>query len=137
MSRLFPALVFSFILAAMPALAAGPARTAVKGKSVASAAQPIGAKIQGQMSRIQKALKSGKITPAQSKTLKEGLHAIQKKEADFIKQNGKGPLTADQQGQLDQMLFNNEKNLPDDPIGKKNANKMPDDPFKTKGANIK
>jgi len=159
MFRLSPVLVLGFILAAAPAFAA-PALKLAKGKSTASSFIPIDAKIRGQMLNIQRALMSGKITQAQAKTLKAELQAIQKKKAEFVKQNGKNVLSADQESQLNQMLLNNGKNLPDDPLERKtksrppdpleknltkmpvdplerNAKKLPVDPLDAKAANLK
>jgi hypothetical protein len=129
MFRLFLGVVLGFILAAMPALASGPVGKQVNGKNVNPTVQQIDQKIAGQMMKIQSALNKGKITRAQAKTLKDGLQAVRKKEAGFFKQNKKHILTAEQQGQLDQMLLDNARNMPPDPLEINAAKKMPVDPL--------
>jgi ribosomal protein S6E (S10) len=136
MMRFFSGLALGLALAVMPALAAGPVCKSVKGKNIKPAVQQINMKIMGQTKKIQSALRAGKITPAQAKILREELQAVRKKEAGFFKQNKKNGLTADQQGQLDQMLLNNAKKMPVDPLESGGAN-MPNEPLDSQGAQFK
>ena len=104
MYRFIYGVVLALLLTAMPALAASTAGKAVKDKKTNVTLLPSDMKIRGQKMQIQSALKADKITQAQAKNLLSGIQEVQKKQADFFRQNGKHILTADQQGQLEQML---------------------------------
>jgi hypothetical protein len=184
MLRFFFGVVLGLVLAVMPVLAAA---APVKVNNIKSAVNPsasssvsptnrsgqalskppmvqtIDMKIRAQRVKIQTALAAGTITKERAKTLSDGLHAVQKKQAEFLRQNGKRVLTADQQDQLDRMLMDNAKKMPPDPLDKnkkpaasigfqgaaleKNKtsmppdplgkNKIPPDPFGSQGANLK
>ncbi len=68
-------------------------------------------RMKDQEARIKEGLKSGKLTPAQAKALRDVLKSVQAQmEADY-KTNGKRELTDDQKKQLNQMLDENSKTI--------------------------
>jgi hypothetical protein len=93
--------------------------TPVKGTAPASRAvaasnpikRQIHSRIRTQMKDIRVAVKSGKLTPDQAKTLKLALVSTRKQELLFLKQDGANDLTSDQQSQLNQMLNKNSSSI--------------------------
>lgn len=113
---LFPLfLVGSFWLVHSP-IQAAQNTPAPKPASHSAAAQTplkrqIHEKIRTQMKDIRLALKSGKLTNAQAKTLNLSLFNTRKQELVFLRQNGGGDLTTDQQNQLNQTLDKNSSSI--------------------------
>jgi hypothetical protein len=101
-------LIMAGALSLTPMLPAWAANTTT---SPASMAHPIlrqiNIRLRNQSIRIQRDLKSGKLTKDQAVSLRANLKSVRQQEISFFKQNGNHDLTTAQQGQINALLDKN------------------------------